>query len=174
MINVINFWTTEGATSLRNILPKAGEIKNIKNMMKKKRQGKHCDIYFVFLHFAICSAKCAHASVTLVLDLTLAPITELQLTNNYSARHWQHVVLLVMIIGGIYLELVENKISSEYDITLAPNVSLNALFGLVHVRIYKFFWPQISAHARFLFCFVWRLRPLSVFISQNKASTNIW
>lgn len=102
MINVINFRTTEGATSLRNILPKAGEIKNIKNMMKKKRQGKHCDIYFVFLHFAICSAKCAHASVTLVLDLTLAPITELQLTNNYSARHWQHVVLLVMIIGGIY------------------------------------------------------------------------
>lgn len=102
MINVINFWTTEGATSLRNILPKAGEIKNIKNMMKKKRQIKHCDIYFVFLHFAICSAKCAHASVTLVLDLTLAPITELQLTNNYSARHWQHVVLLVMIIGGIY------------------------------------------------------------------------
>lgn len=60
---MLNFWTTEGATSLRNILPKAGEIKNIKNMMKKKRQGKHCDIYFVFLHIAICSAKCAHASV---------------------------------------------------------------------------------------------------------------
>lgn len=76
--------------------------------------------------------------------------------------------------GVFILELVENKISSEYDITLAPNVSLNALFGLVHVRIYKFFWPQISAHARFLFCFVWRLRPLSVFNSQNKASTNIW
>lgn len=59
---MLNFWTTEGATSLRNILPKAGEIKNIKNMMEKKGQRKHCDIYFVFLHRAYChmfSKMCA-------------------------------------------------------------------------------------------------------------------
>lgn len=120
------------------------------NMMKKKRQRKHCDIYFVFLHFAICSnsAKCAHASVTLVLDLTLAPITET------ITRLWQRVdlVLLVRIIGGIYFGVSRKQDISVYDITLAPNVSLTRyIFGLVHVRICKRFWTQISAHARFLF-----------------------
>lgn len=142
MINA-NFWTTEGATSLRNILPKAEEMST--NMMKKKRQRKHCDIYFVFLHFAICSnsAKCAHASVTLVLDLTLAPITELQLTNNYSALATCNL-LLVRIIGGIYFGVSRKQDISVYDITLAPNVSLTRyIFGLVHVRICKRFWTQI-------------------------------
>lgn len=53
--------------------------------------------------------------------------------------------------GVFILELVENKISSEYDITLAPNVSLNALFGLVHVRIYKFFGLKLAHMQDFFF-----------------------
>lgn len=55
---MLNFWTTEGATSLRNILPKAGEIK--KEYDEEKEAGKALwHLFCVFTYCHMFSKMCA-------------------------------------------------------------------------------------------------------------------